>query len=314
MHKVAVLALDQFVSFDLSIPCEVFARALDQSGRPAYAVSVCGPKKLAKSEHFEIRLSHGLDMLLRADTIVVPGLSDLDAKIPASVLDALQKAAKRGTRIASVCSGAFILAQTGLLDGMRATTHWLAAEEFRRRFPAVDMDPNVLYVDNGQFLTSAGAASGLDLCLHMVRLDHGVASASHVARVSVMPLERAGGQAQYIQHVPPVSDGASLEPLLHWIEKNSHRDLSLQQMSAKAIVSERTLTRQFKLQVGISPLQWLLKTRIAKSQVLLEETKLSVEAIAEKIGFGTSAAYRDQFRRHVGNSPIGYRSVFKMKP
>ena len=197
MHAV-VLALERVLAFDLSTPVEVFGRTRLPDGRAPYRVRVCTPANEVDAGVFAIRAPWGLDAMAGADTIVVPGLADPAAPIPVGVLKALRAAAERGTRIASICVGAFTLAASGLLDGLRATTHWAAAKNLSRLYPEVEVDADVLFVDNGQVLTSAGAAAGLDLCLHMIRQDHGSAGAADAARVAVMPLERDGGQAQYI--------------------------------------------------------------------------------------------------------------------
>ena len=190
--------------------------------------------------------------------------------IPRDVIAAVREAARSGARVASICTGAFVLAATGLLDGLRATTHWAAVPILAERYPAVTVDPGVLFVDNGQILTSAGAAAGLDLCLHMVRRDYGPAAAAHAARLAVMPLERDGGQAQFIVHQPPAS-AAGLQPLLHWLTKNLHRELSMEEVARQAAMSPRTLSRQFRQQVGTTLLQWVLAARVRRAQELLEQ-------------------------------------------
>ena len=215
MHTVAVLALDQVIPFDLSTPIEVFTRTRLPDGRPGYQVRVCAERPEVDAGAFTLRAPWGLDGLTGADTIIVPGTADPTAPLSPAVRDALRAAARHGTRIASICSGAFPLAATGLLDGLRATTHWLAAGLLAASHPDIEVDPDVLYVDNGQLLTSAGAAAGLDLCLHMIRRDYGSAVAADAARLSVMPLEREGGQAQFIVHdYAPAPQGSALEPLL----------------------------------------------------------------------------------------------------
>jgi transcriptional regulator GlxA family with amidase domain len=208
----------------LSTPIEVFTRTRLPDGRAAYRVRICGATPTVDADVFTLQPPWGLDALADADTIILPGCADPTAPIPDHVLDALRQAAANGARIASICSGAFILAATGLLDGKRATTHWLAAALLAELHPAIDVDPDVLYVDNGQFLTSAGAPAGLDLCLHLIRRDHGSAVAADAARLSVMPLEREGGQAQFIVHdQPPAPRGSVLEPVLRWMQDNSSR-------------------------------------------------------------------------------------------
>jgi transcriptional regulator GlxA family with amidase domain len=312
MHTVAVLALDKVIPFDLATPIEVFTRSRLPDGRPAYRVRVCGTASTVDAGAFTLQPPWGLAALADADTVILPGCADPTAPVPAEVLDALRRAAARGTRIASICSGAFILAATGLLDGHRATTHWLAAPALAQRHPEIAVDPGVLYVDNGQFLTSAGAAAGMDLCLHLIRRDHGSAVAADAARLSVMPLEREGGQAQFIVHdQPPAPRGSVLEPLLRWLEDNSGRDLTLDDIAGHAGMSTRTLNRRFREQAGSTPLQWLHRARIRQAQYLLEATTHPVDRIASQVGFGSPTAFRDRFKRVVGTSPRAYRSAFQ---
>lgn len=312
MHTVAVLALDQVVPFDLSTPLEIFARVQLPDGRHPYRVGVCAPAPEVGAGSFVLRAAWGLDSLETADTIVVPGRAE-DAPPPGQdVLDALRKAAARGARIASICAGAFVLAETGLLDGLAATTHWAASADFARRYPRVELRPDVLYVDNGQLLTSAGAAAGLDLCLHMIRSDWGSAVAADAARLSIMPLEREGGQAQFILHPrPPVPRGSALEPLLSWMEEHLSEDLTLTGLASRGGMSERTLSRRFREQTGTTVLQWLLRARVRRAQFLLERTDHTVERIAAEAGFGSPAAFRERFKRVTGMTPHGYRSAFR---
>ncbi|MGH3785009.1 MAG: GlxA family transcriptional regulator [Pseudonocardiaceae bacterium] len=310
MHTVAVLALDKVIPFDLSTPIEVFTRTRLPDGRPAYRVRVCGVTPTVDAGAFTLRPPWKLDALADADTIILPGCAE-PTTVPEEVLDALRQAAARGTRIASICSGAFILAATGLLDGHRATTHWLGAAVLAAQHPSIDVDPDVLYVDNGQFLTSAGAAAGLDLCLHMIRRDHGSAVAADAARLSVMPLEREGGQAQFIVHdQAPTPRGSTLEPVLRWMEDNSAKNHTLEDIAAHAGMSTRTLNRRFREQTGTTPLQWLHRTRIRQAQYLLEATDHPLDRIATQVGFGSPTAFRDRFKRIVGTSPNAYRTAF----
>jgi transcriptional regulator GlxA family with amidase domain len=312
MHTVAVLALDGVVAFDLSTPIEVFNRTRLPDGRAPYRVRICAPTEEIDAGAFVLRAPWGLDVLAEADTIILPGCSDPTAPVPVEVLDALRRAAGNGTRIASICAGAFILAATGLLDGRRATTHWIAAALLAARYPDVEVDPDVLYVDNGQFLTSAGAAAGLDLCLHMIRRDHGSAVAADAARLSVMPLERDGGQAQFIVHErPPTPNGSAVEHLLRWMEDNAQQELTLDDIATHAGMSTRTLNRRFREQTGTTPLQWLHRARIRHAQYLLETTTHSVDRIAVQVGFGSPTAFRDRFKRLVGTSPHAYRHAFQ---
>ncbi|MER7082304.1 Transcriptional regulator GlxA family, contains an amidase domain and an AraC-type DNA-binding HTH domain [Saccharopolyspora kobensis] len=312
MHTVAVLALDDVIPFDLATPLEVFTRTRLPDGRAAYRLRICAAAPTVSAGLFTLQAPWGLDALETADTIVLPGCADPTAEVPGAVLDALRRAAERGTRIASICSGAFVLAATGLLDGLRATTHWRAAPLLAERHPGIDVDPDVLYVDNGQFLTSAGAAAGLDLCLHLIRRDHGSAVAADAARLSVMPLEREGGQAQFVvQDLPAAPRGSALEPLLNWLEDNAAHDISLEDIAARAGMSTRTLNRRFREQTGTTPLQWLHRTRIRLAQHLLETTDHPVERISAQVGFGSPTAFRDRFKRVVGTTPNTYRNAFQ---
>ncbi|EWC59876.1 Transcriptional regulator containing an amidase domain and an AraC-type DNA-binding HTH domain [Actinokineospora spheciospongiae] len=310
MHTVAVLALDGVIPFDLATPIEVFTRTRLPDGRAPYRVRVCGATPTVDAGAFSLAPPWGLDALAEADTIVLPGRAEI-LPTPDDVLDALRAAAGAGTRIATICTGAFTLAETGLLDGLRATTHWVAAGALAARHPGIDVDPDVLYVDNGQFLTSAGAAAGLDLCLHLIRRDHGSAVAADAARLSVMPLEREGGQAQFIVHdQPPTPRGSELEPVLRWLEENCARELSVEGIAAHAGMSVRTLNRRFREQTGTTPLQWLLRARVRTAQHLLEVTGHPVDRIAAQVGFGSPTAFRDRFRRVVGTTPQSYRHSF----
>ncbi|RSM72491.1 AraC family transcriptional regulator [Amycolatopsis sp. WAC 01375] len=312
MYTVAILALDKVIPFDLSTPIEVFTRTRLADGSAGYRVIVCAEQPDVDAGHFTLRAPWGLEALREADTIIVPGTADPTGPLPEAVHDALTSAAERGTRIASICSGTFILAAAGLLDGLRATTHWVAAEALAAAYPEVDVDPDVLYVDNGQILTSAGAAAGLDLCLHLIRRDHGSAIAADAARLSVMALEREGGQAQFIalRH-PPAPRGSALEPTLLWMQENLARELTLADIAARAGMSTRTLIRHFREQTGTTPLQWLHRTRVRQAQHLLETTQYAVERIGAEVGFGSPTAFRDRFKRTTGVSPGTYRRAFR---
>ncbi len=311
MHTVAVLALDDVIPSDLAMPIDVFARTRLPGERAGYRVRVCAATDEVDAGAFSLRAPHGLDALADADTVVVPGVHDPSAPVREDVLRALRAAAAAGTRIASICVGTFVLARAGLLAGLRATTHWYAAGELAAAHPDIDVDPDVLYVDNGQILTSAGAAAGMDLCLHMIRRDYGSAVAADAARASVMPLEREGGQAQFIVSLPPASPrGRALEPLLAWLEENAARELTLDDIAAHAGLSSRTLLRRFREQTGTTPLQWLHRARVRRAQHLLETTAHPVERIAAQVGFGSPTAFRDRFKRVAGVSPQAYRRAF----
>ncbi len=311
MHVVAVLVLPQVVAFDLAIPCEVFGRATGPGGACAYEVRVCGESRVIETgrSYYAIGLTGTLADVASADTVVVAGIEDPGRPVSEAVLGALRQAAVRGARIASICSGAFVLAAAGLLDGQRATTHWMAAAELARRHPLVEVDPNVLFVDNGAILTSAGAAAGLDLCLHLVRRDLGAVAAARAARLAVVPLERDGGQSQFIAHLPPLSP-TSLDVFLAWLADNLARPITLDAMAQQAGLSGRTFSRRFREQVGTTPLQWLLTARVRRAQALLESTGLGIEQVAVRSGFESPIAFRSRFSRITGVSPSTYRRRF----
>lgn len=307
MHRVAIVVSDGVVPSDFAAPLDLFGSVRLPSGEPAYDVRLCAAAPKIRTVGFNMELESRLDELAFADTVMIPGVYPVDSPLPAILLEAISDAAARGARIASICAGAFVLAATGLLDGLRATTHWLLAEELQKRHPDIQVDPNVLYVDNGQILTSAGAAAGLDLCLHMIKLDYGGAIAAHSARLAVMSLERRGGQAQFIVNDRISHDHRSLEPVLEWMEKNLHRSLDLEEIAENARLSKRTLNRRFLEQVGYPPIQWLLRLRMRRAQHLLANTRNSIERIASQVGAGSPAVFRKHFHRIVGTSPQEYR-------
>jgi transcriptional regulator GlxA family with amidase domain len=315
MHVVAVLALPDTIAFDLATAVEAFGRVQLPSGAPGYRVVVCGSQPEVTAGPLRIATDHGLEALADADTIVVPGRNDPTVDTSQEVLSALTAAHARGVRIASICSGAITLAATGLLDGKRATTHWIATEYFRARFPAVDLDPDVLYVDEGQVLTSAGASAGLDLCLHMIARDYGATVAADAARLAVAPLHRSGGQAQFIIRnqaaVKHIAERTELDDVLAWIEQEAHRDVTLHDIAARAAVSVRTLNRRFQSETGQTPMQWLTGVRVRHAQQLLESTAYGVERIGREVGFTSPANFREQFRRLTGVAPVNYRNTFR---
>jgi len=314
MHTVAVLAFDGVVAMDFAIPADAFAYTRLLDGRPGYRVKVCGVSRLVESSASRIEVTHGLAALNSADTIVIPGIDQHERKVDERILKAIRRAAARGSRIASVCSGALVLARTGLLDGKRATTHWAAAEVLQAQHPSIDVDPAVLYVDGGQLLTSAGGVAGLDLCLHMIRCDYGGAVAAAAARRVVMPLERSGGQAQFIVHAPPVPDqGESLASTLDWMRRNLTSNLSIASLARHAAMSTRSFARRFKEQTGTTPGQWVSQARIHHAETLLETTDLSVTRIGDEAGFSSSTAFRARFRELKGVSPLAYRRAFRSR-
>ncbi|MEV4846666.1 helix-turn-helix domain-containing protein [Micromonospora matsumotoense] len=310
MHTVLVLALPGTIAFDLATPIEVLGRVRLPGGRAGYRVLVCGSEPVVDAGPLRLTVDRGLDALADADTVIVPGRYDPAAPVPDGVRDALRAAAAAGTRIASICVGAFTLAAAGLLDGRRATTHWAAAERLQATFPAVRVDPEVLYVDTGQFVTSAGATAGVDMCLHLVRRDHGAAVAADASRQAVAPLHRDGGQAQFI--VRPGADpaGVGLGPVLEWWESHADERLTLADVAARAGLSVRTLNRRFHEQTGRTPMQWVTAVRIRRAQELLERTDHGVDRIAHLVGFASPAHFRVQFKRLSGVSPQAYRRTF----
>ncbi len=304
-----MLAYDGVVLGDLATPLEIFGRVRDENAESCYEVRVCGIASEVRSEHLTLQVPWRLSSVTRADTVIVPGIDDFQKPVPPEVLRVLKKAFKKGKRIASICTGAFVLAQAGLLDGLRATTHWIAAEELARHHPTIAVDADVLYVDNGQVLTSAGAAAGMDLCLYIVRCDQGASVAAAVARTAVMPLERSGGQAQFIQYKLPETD-ESMGPLLLWMEHSLKHDLSLSIIARWARMSTRTLSRRFREQVGMTPAQWLIRARVRRAQHLLERTQVSIECVAAEAGFKSTAVLREHFVSAIGVSPTAYRRSF----
>lgn len=314
MHTVAVLAVPDTIAFDLATAVEVFGRARKADGTAGYDVRVCATAGEVEAGPLRIATDHRIDALTGADTIVVPGVNDIATAAPPEVLDALRAAHAAGSRIASICTGAFTVAAAGLLDGRRATTHWLAADAFRARFPAVHLDPDVLYVDEGQVLTAAGASAGLDLCLHLVARDHGAAVAADSARMAVAPLHRSGGQAQFIlrnRAAGPLAERTELDDVLAWIERHAARELTLADIARAASMSVRTLNRRFQAETGQTPMQWLTGVRVRHAQQLLETTNHGVERVGREVGFSSPANFREQFRRLTGVAPTSYRNTFR---
>ncbi len=309
MHDVAVLAMHGVVPFDLGIACDVLAKVEAPGLGAAYRVLVCGEAAEVKTSAFKLRAPWGLEQLAKADTVLIPGIEDASVPIPKPVLEALHAAWEHGARIASICSGAFVLAATGLLDGKRATTHWIVAAELARRYPAVSVDPDVLFVDEGRIITSAGASAGLDMCLHLARRDHGQVIAAHAARLAVASLNRDGGQSQFIRQELP-SSNASLAPLLDWMLENVDKALDIDALADRACVSQRTLARRFREQTGTTPVQWLLTARVRRAQALLEGAAMSIESVAAASGFDSPVTFRARFQRVVGLSPAAYRRRF----
>lgn len=306
-HRVIALALPGVVLLDLAAPTHLFGHC----GSPWYSFELAGMQAgpVTTSTGFELIARVGLGALRRADTIVVPGMAD----VPAGAAPALRRAHARGARVMSVCTGAFALAEAGLLDGRRATTHWAATSELARRYPKVKVDPSVLYVDEGSVLTSAGVAAGIDLCLHVIRRDHGATLAARLARRTVVAPHRDGGQAQFVER--PIESGApgasSLEPTRAWALTRLCEPLDVATLARHACTSPRTFARRFRHETGTTPAQWLLEHRTRAAQSLLESTDLPVEHVASQSGFGSAAVLRTHFGRRLATTPTGYRRSFR---
>ena len=315
-HRVAVLVRDGVLPFELSIAHRLFGQARAAGGAALYEVVTCAiaPGEIHTDTDFTIVVGHGPEALAEADTVIVPG-SLADHELPDRPLDPSVPAAlariRPGTRIASICTGSFVLAAAGLLDGRRAATHWRSSARTRARFPDVTFDLDVLYTDDGGLLTSAGAAAGIDLCLHMIRTDHGAAVANDVARGSVVPPHRKGGQAQYVTRPVPEPRFSSTGRAREWALANLHRPVTLRDLAAQESTSTRTFTRRFRDEIGMSPGRWLTQQRVERACALLERTDLSIDEIAAAAGFGTAGSMRLHLQAERGVSPSGYRATFR---
>ncbi|HXT17101.1 MAG TPA: transcriptional regulator FtrA [Gemmatimonadaceae bacterium] len=310
-HVVAAVVYDRLCTFEFGIAVEFFG--LSRPEMPHwYEFVVCAAERPPLSATGGIKLvpRAGLEVLKRADTIILPGWRDLNETPPRALLDALVAAHRRGARLASICSGVFVLAATGLLDGRRATAHWRDAHLLRQAFPKIQVDPDVLYVDEGSVLTSAGSAAGIDLCMHLVRRDHGAKVANAVARRLLMAPHREGGQAQFIPAPVGDEDRPWLATLFDWVQLHLHESLPIDRMARQAHMSARTLTRRFVETAGVSPGEWLIGLRVARAKDLLETSRRSVERIADDCGFGSVATLRHHFRRRVHMNPAAYRARF----
>ena len=314
---VVALVYDGLCAFEFSCAAEVFGLSRPELGPDWYRFETCSLRGASVRAQYGMRMqaAYGLERLHAAGTIVIPGWEGIDVPVPRPILDALLRAHAHGARLLSICSGAFVLAATGLLDGRQATTHWRYAETLQRRYPAVGIDANVLYVDEGSILTSAGSAAGLDLCLHLVRRDYGSKIANHVARRLVIPPHREGGQAQFLER--PIEDRArgaeqrgSLSVLLDKIRKRPGERWHIAELARLAAMSRRTLMRRFRAATGFSPADWVTRARVDAAREMLENTSLPIERIAERCGLGTPTTLRHHFRKKVGVSPTKYRKGF----
>ena len=313
LHTVAVLVLPDVVPFDLVIPGQIFGDTRPHGGRAYYRMLLCAetPGLVPMAGGVPVGVPLGLDALAHADTIVVPGRAAADAPVAAAVVDAVSSAAARGARLVSICTGAFVLGAAGALDDRRATTHWAHTGRLAELHPRATVDARVLYVDEGAVLTSAGMAAGIDLCLHVVRGDHGAEVANAIARRMVVAPHRTGGQAQFIEQPVPVTRDSALQRIQAWALEHLHETLTVEQLARHANMSARHFARRFHSELGISPLRWLLHERVRLAQRLLEQTELPVQRIAERAGFGSTIALRRHFTREVGTTPLEYRRVFR---
>ncbi|WP_246606153.1 GlxA family transcriptional regulator [Paractinoplanes toevensis] len=314
-HLVAELALDGIVALDLGTPPQVFHAARRSDRERLYTVRVCGTGPVRSTAGFTVVPDYGLEQLAVADTVIVPGIGRggpvTDGTLDPAVKDALRAAHERGARIVSICTGASVLAAAGLLDGRTAATHWAWADRIPPLYPRVDWNFDVLFVDDVDVLTSAGVGAGIDLCLHIVRNDHGTEVANRAARRCVVPPFREGGQAQYIERPVPPAAGIGTEPTRNWALDRLADPVSLEDMAAHARMSVRTFTRRFREETGVSPRQWLLRQRVAHAQLLLESTDLGIETVARRSGLGSGTALRQHMQASIGVAPSAYRKTFR---
>ena len=316
-HRVAVLLFDRPAMFEMSVAIEVWGNDRTHQGVPYSEVRMCsneGPT-LQVDSGFEMKLDHDLAALEWADTVVIPNGPRPNPTDPVDeqVLDALRAAYARGARLLSFCSGAFTLAATGLLDGREATTHWTYINQFRARFPSIELNPDVLYVGGDRLYSSAGTAAAIDLCLHLAREDWGADVANTIARRMVVPPHRDGGQAQFVEQPVPTSVDvdADLRAVLQWVEGNLDRELTVDELARRAAMTPRTFARRFKAATGTTPLQWVLHQRVVAAQRLLEASSVSIDEVAATVGFASAAALRQHFTKVVGSTPSAYRATFR---
>lgn len=313
-RDVAVLVYDGFTPFELGVACEVFGDdRWVAPGDPWYRLFICADSSgpVTADGGFQILVPHGLEVLAKVDTVIVSP-TYRPAEVSERVFEALRRAHAQGARILSLCGGAFVLAEAGLLDGRRAATHWAECDALARQYPRLSVDPGVLFVDEGDILTSAGSAASIDLCLHVVRQDYGTDVATRLARQLVVPPQRDGGQAQYIEKPLPVLDSSDLfADTVAWVQEHLDEPVTVEDLAVRAAMSPRTFARRFLVATGTTPYQWLVRQRVQLAQQLLEVSDLSIESVAEKSGFGTAANLRKHFSRIVHTSPQGYRRAFQ---
>lgn len=313
LESVSVLVLDKLAVFEFGVICEVFGIDRSGDGVPNFDFKVCGPqpgRPVSTSVGAQLVPDHGLDDLLGADLVAVPAISGSAEDYLPEALDALRSAAASGSTILTVCSGAFVAGAAGLLDGRRCTTHWMHADELARLYPSAIVDRNVLFVDDGDLITSAGTAAGIDACLHLVRREMGSAVTNIIARRMVVPPQRDGGQRQYIEQPIPARCSEGFAPQLDWILANLDKPHTVARLANRANMSARTFARRFVEETGTTPMQWVTDQRVLYSRRMLEETDLDVDRVAERAGFGNATLLRHHFRRMVGVTPSDYRRRF----
>jgi transcriptional regulator GlxA family with amidase domain len=313
---VAVLLFSGGPIFESSIPLSVFGIDRQDAGVPRYRLLVCGGEEgpLRTTGGLELTTPHGLEAISRAGTVVVPAWRSITSPPPEEALDAIRRAHEEGARIVGLCTGAFVLAAAGLLDGRPATTHWMYAPTLAKRYPSVHVDPRELFVDDGDVLTSAGTAAGIDLCLHIVRTDHGNEAAGALARRLVVPPRRSGGQERYLDRSLPEEIGADpLAEVVAWALEHLHEQFDVETLAARAYMSRRTFDRRFRSLTGSAPLQWLITQRVLQAQRLLETSDYSVDEVAGRCGFRSPVALRGHFRRQLGSSPAAYRAAYRAR-
>lgn len=313
-HVVAVAVTDNIPIFELAVPCEVFGIDRSDLVDPWYELRLCAaqPGRLRSSVGMRIEAPWDLAALEQADTVIVPACArGVQLDPPAALLESLRRAHRRGARIVSICTGAYLLAAAGLLDDRRATTHWMNVVDFAHRWPRVQVDGGVLFVDEGDVITSAGTGAAVDMCLHLVALDHGAGVAAAVARRMVVPPHRDGASAQYVEPPARMVRGDELGPVLDWIRRHLDEQPTISELARRANMSPRTFARRFAEVTGVSPLRWILQQRVRVAQELLETTDEPIERVARLAGFGSSAALRTHFQRAVAVSPQTYRHVFR---
>ena len=310
--SIAVVAFDRISPFHLSVPCVVFGEA--HPGMPLFDFKVCAAETgpINTTAGFTLGIKYGLSELDTADTIIIPSWRDPSERPPELLLSALATAQQRGAQLVGLCLGAYVLAEAGLLNGRRATTHWAYAQNFAQRYPSISVDADVLYVEDGNILTSAGTAAGIDCCLHMIRQRYGAELANSVARRLVVPPHRQGGQAQFIeQPIPATERNSRLSGVIDWVRGNLNQAHSVDSLASMALMSRRTFTRQFRQQIGMTVVEWLHAERLALTQRLLESSDHSVDAISALVGFGSPESLRLHFRRAFGVSPTAWRATFR---